>query len=467
MKIQTEGIMFIALVGKDEAANDFTCRDGEIEFRSDTDDGGGDSGEGGGDGEGDGLPEGDVGLLESTTGYGVRFRLEATADYPTFNLRIALQDGDAPKATLMMQGETARVDAATVDRLTEQIVAKAAAEMATLIADYRRMGQHLLPFRAYAMLRRPDGENCFPSAQAVMLPSAYPPHPEITAYAVTDDTLTLTLRVPVRPQRMEVVAPGGLGTGWSVQTFVSYPLWIPDKEEVSSTLGSVRSATGGTARGLRFSFLSTSRMKHSVAAPEKYYLQTGNAATGYRLASKAAPQPDYSEYARHFGYVPPFAAAAMTQEGCDADAMEWIADWEKSGGGYLPAALPYIYRSLAAMQKVPSGVDVDFIGRLMESTGYRHIVLTRPMTFADAEKSRRRAAPRGVERMRIAGLPEGGCVAVLLGSDGGRVYTPMRQFDPKATTVLLSPPRLFHRLLLLGERAFRAVGLWVDLKGEG
>lgn len=62
--------------------------------------------DGGGDGDDgdDGSPGGDLALIESTTGYGVRFRLEATADYPTFNLRIALQAGDAPKATLMLQG---------------------------------------------------------------------------------------------------------------------------------------------------------------------------------------------------------------------------------------------------------------------------------------------------------------------------------------------------------------------------
>ena len=44
--------MFIALVGKDEAADDFTCRDGEIEFKSGSDDGGGDSGGGYGGGGG-------------------------------------------------------------------------------------------------------------------------------------------------------------------------------------------------------------------------------------------------------------------------------------------------------------------------------------------------------------------------------------------------------------------------------
>lgn len=89
-------------------------------------------------------------------------------------------------------------------------------------------------------------------------------------------------------------------------TYVSYPLYIPKPAETAGSLGSVRSAAGGNALGIRFQFLSESSLKHSVAAPEKYYKVTGNDSTGWRTAAKEAPQPDYSEYAGIYGYVPPF-----------------------------------------------------------------------------------------------------------------------------------------------------------------
>lgn len=68
--------------------------------------------------------------------------------------------------------------------------------------------------------------------------------------------------------------------------------------------------------------------------------------------------------------------------------MEWIADWEKTDGGVLPIDLPYIYRSVRdSSEVVPEGVDTDFIDKLAAATGMRHLLLTRPMTFADSARA--------------------------------------------------------------------------------
>lgn len=130
--------------------------------------------------------------------------------------------------------------------------------------------------------------------------------------------------------------------------------------------------------------------------------------------------------------------------------MEWIADWEKTDGGVLPIDLPYIYRSVRdSSEVVPEGVDTDFIDKLAAATGMRHLLLTRPMTFADSGTSRRKAAAQAVAGMRILGLGAGKHMAVLLGSDDGTNYRPLRRWNPAVTRLLFSPPRLFHRLLLL------------------
>ena len=446
--------MFIPLIEKDPAADDFTCRDGEIEFMT------GITGDGG---DGDSVPP-DTSLLSDSTGYGVRFALDEAGDYPTATVRVPLQDGDKEKATLMLQGQISRVDAGSADRITGLIVSKAADAFSSLVIDRRRRGLHLLPFRVYALIEQPDGTLRHPSAQAVMLPCETPPHPEITASSVTDDTLTLHLRWGVRPHRMRVVAPDGLPAGGRVVLYVSYPLYIPAVADISGTLGSVRSATGeGNATGIRFSFLSESNMKYSVAAPEKYYRLTGNENTGYHMSSKAAEPPDYTSYAADFGYVPPFPADALVRQGSGADPLDWVADWERHGGGVLPMALPYIYRSRGESSAVvPGGVDPEWLDTVVSASGLRHVLLTRPMTFADAGRSRRKAEQRGVARMRIHGLPPGRSVAVLLGSSDGVRYEPLRRFDPRLNSYIFSPPRLFHRLLLLADSMSAQMALEVS-----
>lgn len=444
--------MIIPLIPKDPAASDFNCRDGEIEFQTGvaTTSPANPGGASGWDTE----------MLSDYTGYGIRFRLDPVGDYPTANIRIPLQSGDTDKVALMLQGQISRVDADTADRITDLIVRKAAEVFSQLVIDNRRMGLQMLPYRVFALVRNPDGSLDYPSAQAVMLPSEYPPHPEITAHAIADNTLNLSLRFPVKTHRMQVTVPSGLDARYGLHVYVSYPLYIPDKNEVTGSLGSVRSATGGNSTGIRFSFLSTSRMKYSVAAPEKYYLLTGNEKTGYRISSSAADLPDYTEYATSFGYVPPFPADSLRPLGSDIDPMEWIADWEEGEGGYMPVSVPYIYRIIGNPSEViPGGVDSELINSLVESTGCSNILLTRPMTFAKAEKSRRHAEGRGVERMRIHGLPNAECRAVLFGSNDGVDYRPLRTFNPHTTTRLLTPPRLWHRLLLLSESAFSQMAL--------
>lgn len=435
--------MLIPLIKKNPEANDFTCRDGEVEFMTSvslpTD--GGESG---------GNPYEDISTIAANTGYGVRFALEEAADYPTATIRIPLQSGDKEKAALMLQGQIARVDAATADRLTKAIVEKAASAFYDIALARRRLGLYMLPFRVYSSVCRRDGSLGLPSAQAVMLPTTHPPHPEITGSSLSDDTLTLELRFTVRPHRLKVTAPPLLAAGCRLHTFISYPLYIPKAADTTGSLGSVRSATGGNTLGIRFQFLSESSLKYSVAAPDKYYKVAGNESTGWRTASKAAPPPDYSEYADIYGRVPPFPAESLQRTGGDADPLEWIADWEKTDGGVLPVDLPYIYRSVRdAAAVTPEGVDTDYIDTLTAATGMRHILLTRPMTFAESGTSRRKATAQAVAEMRIHGLGAGKHMAVLLGSDNGTKYQPLRRWNPAATRLLMSPPRLFRRLLLL------------------
>lgn len=436
--------MLIALIPKDLDKNDFTCRDGEIELMTGISQSDSDS-----DNDDNSITS-DISQIATYTGYGIRFALEQAGDFPTAVIRIALDSGDAEKAALMLQGQLSRVDAASAERITRSIVLKAAEEFSGIVIEKRKLGQHLLPFRVFCTIRCPDGSEGFPSAQAVVLPAEYPPNPEITAHSIADNTLTLSLRIPVCPQRLKVVSPASLPESHTIRTYVSYPLYIPKADEIIGSLGSVRSANGGNAIGIRFSFLSSGNLKYSVADPEKYYLLSGNDKTGYRMASKACELPDYSGYAEEFGYVPPFALSSLIQEGSTTDPLDWIADWEKCGNGVLPLSLPYIYRSARDSSAVlPDEVDSEYIKDLMATTGLSHILLTRPMTLADAENSRRKASPKGIFSMRILGLASSPCLAVILGSNDGSHYEPLRQFNPHATSLLLSPPRLFHRLLLL------------------
>lgn len=455
--------MLIPLIAKDPEANDFTCRDGEIEYMAPAGTGGT---EGGDTGSGD--------SAAAAAAYGLRFSLTPEGTCPAFTVRIPLQSGDAEKARLLLGGEPSRVDAATADRLTAAILQKTAAEFSQVVAERRRLGLHLLPFRAYCMLRSADGRRGFPSAQAVMLPSESPPHPEITGSGISDDTLTLSMRIPVTPSRLEAVLPVGSGA-CDVQTFVSYPVYIPLADEAAGSIGSVKSMSGGNATGVRFAFLSEGSMKASVAASEKYYRLYGNPQTGYRLASKAAPAADYSVYAELYGAAPLFPVDSLTAMESSADPFAWIADWEKIEDGCLPISLPYACRGAVVgggddvggggdgtTPAIPEYADAGLASKIMAATGWKNVLLTRPMTFAGAERSRRNAAAQSVRTLRVIGLPDSDALGVLLGSDDGRRYEALRIFDPHGSRMLLTPPRLFHRLLLAGAAPFGALAIQIN-----
>ncbi len=448
--------MLIPFIPKDPTRSDFNCRDGEIDFvmelracRPAEDDTGS-------------SPAGTP-TRETCIPY-----LEAGPTYPTATIRIPLQSGDKPKAELMLSGEISRVDPATAERLTQSIVQKAAETLLDLSTDLRRQGLFILPFRSYTMRQLPDGTLSYPSPQAVALPSLFPPHPEITAASVTDDALTLAIRFPVRPHRLMTAISGGLSKGESLRTFISYPLYIPDPKEMRGSIGSVRSATGGNATGIRFAFLSISSIKASVAAPEKYYELVGNERTGYRLSSKAVSSPDYSCYASVYGYVPPFPRESLLALGedvdTDTDPLDWIADWIKTEEGYLPASLPYKYYNPDSADIIwPVGFDADFIRETAESHGTTYVLLTRPMVFASDSQSRRHAEPKAIRTIQIAGLyADSPALAILYESDDCIHWTAIRRFDPRRRSLLLTPPRLFWRLLLCyGAQASQPAGLTV------
>lgn len=442
--------MLIPLIPKDPEANDFTCRDGEIEYIVPTGTGGT---EGGDTGSGD--------FSAAAAAYGLRFSLTPEGSCPAFTVRIPLQSGDAEKVKLLLGGEPSRVDAATADRLTAAILQKTAAEFSQVVAERRRLGLHLLPFRAYCMLRSADGRRGFPSAQAVMLPSESPPHPEIIGSSISDDTLTLSMRIPVTPSRLEAVLPVGSGA-CDVQTFVSYPVYIPPADEAAGSIGSVKSLSGGNVTGVRFAFLSAGSMKASVVAPEKYYRLYGNPQTGYRLASKAAPAADYSVYAELYGATPLFPVDSLRAMESDADPFGWTADWEKCGDGCFPLSLPYACRTAGNTLSIPEYADVGLASKIMAATGWKNVLLTRPMTFAGAERSRRNAVAQSVRTLRVIGLPDSDALGVLLGSNDGRRYEALRIFDPHGSRMLLTPPRLFHRLLLAADAPFGALAIQIN-----
>ncbi len=320
------------------------------------------------------------------------------------------------------------------------------------------------------MAQTTDGTLTFPSPQAIAHPTDFPPHPEIVASSTVGDTMTLALRFPVRPHRLAIIPDTSLPDTCHLRTFISYPLYIPDPKEIRGSLGSVRSAVGGNAEGIRFTFLSTSAIKASVAAPEKYYELVGNARTGYRLASKAASLPDYSCYAAKYGSVAPFGRESLLALGADVDVltdpMDWIADWQEVGEGYLPMALPYIYRSgSGGLDDVewPEGIDREEVMEMAEELGLPSILLTRPMAFASDARSRRRAEPRSIRRMQVQGLAgDEPALAILYGSTDCRHWTPLRRFDPRRPALLLTPPRPWWRLLLLTQSRKADLAIWLE-----
>ncbi len=350
--------------------------------------------------------------------------------YPTGTISVALKDGEQEKAIMLLSGEISRVDAATSERITDEIVRKAAQLMLDITTELRHRGLFMMPFRFYTMTEKPDGTLSYPSPQGIALPADYPPHPEITAYQATSDSLTLALRFTVRPHRLQVTVPETFPAGHSLLTFISYPLYIPDPKEMRGSLGSVKSATGGNATGIRFSFLSTSAIKASVAAPEKYYRLTGNERTGYRIASKAASGPDYTIYASDFGICPIFSRDCMLAAGIDVaddtDPMDWIADWSKCGEGYLPASLPYKFRNPENNdQSVPKFSFISTPFRLKNESG-KHW--------------------NSIRSIRLHGLPDLPCEAIIFGSMDRVHWQPIRRFDPWTEKTIVTPPRIWWRL---------------------
>ena len=316
------------------------------------------------------------------------------------------------------------------------------------------------------MTMTPDGSLSYPSPQAIALPTDFPPHPEITAATATDDALTIAIRLPVRPHRLILSSSEGLSTGDSLRTFISYPLYIPDPKELRGSIGSVKSATGGNAIGIRFAFLSTSSIKASVAAPEKYYEFVGNERTGYRVSSKAASTPDYSCYAAIYGSVTPFSRNSLLALGndvsADTDPMDWIADWIEAGDGYLPSNLPYKYRNPDPASEsftFPEGIDADSIKETATALDMPYILLTRPMALASDSRSRRNAAPRTIRSIQVLGLSDSPALGIIYGSNDCRHWEAIRSFDPHIKSHILSPPRLWWRLLLLTSQPNKALAL--------
>lgn len=451
--------MYIPLIPKDMERDGFTCRDGEVDFMLQC---------------GDGMSGGGVEAVLPGLGAGVTVSLtpvstvEATLPH---TVRIALQSGERPKAELLLGGDAARVDPEVAERLTQEMVRKAAEILLDLSTDLRRQGLFILPFRYYTMVMTPEGDLSYPSPQGVALPAGHPPHPEIMAASVTDDCMTLAIRFPVTPHRLTVTPPENFPAGHSLRTFVSYPLYIPDPKEMRGSIGSVRSAAGGQAMGIRFAFLSVSALKASVAAPEKYHELTGNERTGYRFASKAAPAPDYSCHASGRGFVAPFPRVSLLALGdgvdADTDPMDWIADWEKYGEGYLPASLPYKYwrNDVASSESAvwPEGIDAEEVLEIAGSIGSACILLTRPMTLATHEESRRHAEATAIRRIRVLGIrSDAPAFAVLYGSDDGVRWSPLRRFDPRMSALVLTPPRLFWRLLLCVGDECRAEAVFLE-----
>lgn len=345
--------MQIPLIPKDPSRSDLNCRDGEIDFH--------------------------VRVVETLTipssaapretvrdwsalARGVRFSFAAVplqpwtvtdTDSPEASIRIPLKAGEKEKAVRLLSGDPGLVDAETAERLTAEIGSRAATVLDSMACDAADASLFLAPFRAYTQIRFPDGAEGFPSAQAVMLPFTSPPHPEFTAVSVTDDTLTVALRFPLKFHALEAIAPEGLPSGCGLRTYVSKAMPLPDSKNCRGSIGSVRTASGATARGFRFDCLSASSIKASVTAPSEHYLFSGG-----KVSQTAATAPDYlhhtpilkgtrQEYgatsiilAPSFGDFPSFAKDAFTAVETDTDPLDWITDWKASGAGLVPASIP-------------------------------------------------------------------------------------------------------------------------------
>lgn len=450
--------MLIPLIEKDTSKNDFTCRDGEVEINvADL------------RGDADGTQDSaDKRVSEAArtaeTAREIRFSLEAALPYPTATVRVALQSGDGHKCSLMLSGEASRVDAASSERITQAVVAKAAAAFADILADTRAAGLFMLPFRAFCSLTAPDGSLTFPSAQTLLLPCDFPPHPEITAVNTDDDGTTLSLRIPVRPHRLLTLAPPGLTEGMGMRTYVSRSLWVPDPKEISGSIGSVRSADGGTAIGVRFSFMSESRLKGSVVAPDKYYRYIGNDTAGHHVTNQSVANPDYDSYAKVYGRVAPFPADALRETGSGIDPLSWIADWRGTGNGYLP--IDTEYECETTIETATANLDMalsSLIAEMKAMTGYGNWLLTRPMTFARDSMSRHNAEATAPKCLRVYGLSrKAETFGVLLGSTDGTAYEPVVTFSPMNEAAVLAPARPFWRLLLGSSKPLAALCLEVS-----
>lgn len=450
--------MFLPFLPRDCNTDDFSCRDGEIDFIMKV------SQEAtqeapqppkGGVSDDSTPPSGGWGASWGAS-WGAWASLSPTGTYPTTTIRIPLQSGDAEKVALLLGGEASRVDASSADRLTQAMVQKSAEALLDITTDCRRRGEFFLPFRFYTILTDEEQQLSFPSPQAVALPTDFPPHPEITASSIANDTLTLALRFPTRPHRLVIEAPKHPKGGAS--TFISYPLYIPDPKVMRGSIGSVRSASGGNATGIRLGFLSISSIKVSVAAPEKYYEIVGNERTGYRISSKAAAAPDYTSYERLTGMPPVFPRTSMIAAGDDVDSdtdpLDWIADWGQRDGGYLPLYLSYHYRQAGSAGSVganvwPDGIERDALIGMAREEGMDTLLLTRPMALCNESASRRRATPQGIRRIHIQGLGSSPAIAILYGSNDGHHWEAMRIFDGRLPTPVMAPQRLWWRIALL------------------
>ncbi|MDE5871606.1 MAG: hypothetical protein K2H22_06680, partial [Muribaculaceae bacterium] len=159
-----------------------------------------------------------------------------------------------------------------------------------------------------------------------------------------------------------------------------------------------------------------------------------------------------------YGYVPPFSRRSLLALGeevaSDTDPLDWIADWTQNGEGYLPESLPHKYRNPDSSDPYsrvwPDGIDAGFVSSEADALGASCVLLTRPMTFASDSISRRHATPTAIRTLRVPGLPaDSPALAILYGSDDCLRWEALRRFDPRRRTPLLTPQRLFWRLLLL------------------
>lgn len=349
--------MQLPLIPKAPARSDLDCRDGEIDFhvrlvKSLT--------------QPSSAPDRISAADWSAIARDIRFSFTpvplspwtaTSAEYPEATVRIPLKEGEKTKAEYLLSGESSRVDAETAERLSSLLGSRIGALYSRMNRDASDAGLFISPVRVFAQILFPDGTEGFPSAQAVMLPFASPPHPEFTAISVTDDTLTAALRFPVRFHRLEAVAPTSLQSSCRLSVYVSAPMQLPDSKDCEGSVGTVRTSGGGTARGFRFYSLTSAAMKAAVCGPEHYHQFVNG-----KIVSGVASPPDYLHHTpivggsiyRHgsativigpeFGNFPLFPADAFRPVGSDLYPPEWISDWGVCGDGYLPASLPEIWR---------------------------------------------------------------------------------------------------------------------------